>query len=106
MKEREGTRFLISMIPTSLFLILKQPKSQTFEEYIKLLPKWGKVLLCTFTERSYDFATLDTLLRMGTLLWFVTDGGVTGPLGCFGWVLVTSTKYYGKVKGNQRGIQS
>eukprot|EP00957_Ditylum_brightwellii_P199903 15239210-Ditylum_brightwellii.AAC.1 len=40
---------------------------------------------------------------MGIVLWFVTDGGVTGLSWYFGWVLAMSTKILWDGKGQSEG---
>eukprot|EP00957_Ditylum_brightwellii_P127909 9754392-Ditylum_brightwellii.AAC.1 len=66
----------------------------------------GSNALVVFMEKKYSYTNLDTHLKLGTILWFITDSGVKGPLGSFGWVIATSTQILCNKKGIQKEIQN
>eukprot|EP00957_Ditylum_brightwellii_P166431 12668690-Ditylum_brightwellii.AAC.1 len=94
----------------SMLQLKRQRKPRTFKAFISMLPHWEQVLLSYFNESEHSYASLDTHLELGTLLWFVTDGGVKGPFGYFGVVIATDTQIlwegYGHSQSNPDVVES
>eukprot|EP00957_Ditylum_brightwellii_P051164 3878748-Ditylum_brightwellii.AAC.1 len=102
-REKKGTRFQMGTTPQMIKHKKKSKQPNSFEEYIAQLPDWKKVLLNTFMEKNNDYKNLDTHLKIGTTLWFVTDGEVTGLIGYFGWVIATSIHILWEGRGHSEG---
>eukprot|EP00957_Ditylum_brightwellii_P115314 8793356-Ditylum_brightwellii.AAC.1 len=75
MHNKQGTRFLLCSVPSSILLWPKKAAPQTFAQYVLQLPKWEQVLLFNIQAMSHSYLMLNSHLTLGSRLWLVTDGG-------------------------------
>jgi hypothetical protein len=91
-------------------MLAKTTTCNTFQDYVKTLPKWDQALLLNVTEKSSTEPLYELLNQKRTTLLAVSDGGADVPnnYGSFGWVLGTSHEILWECKGFARGypIQS
>eukprot|EP00957_Ditylum_brightwellii_P003026 231190-Ditylum_brightwellii.AAC.1 len=62
----------------------KRKQPDTFQEYIKHIPKWERQLFL-YREHVKHPEDLKMQIMLGTALCYVTDGGADDGIGYFGW---------------------
>eukprot|EP00957_Ditylum_brightwellii_P016382 1231542-Ditylum_brightwellii.AAC.1 len=88
------------MASTPSTVLRKRHKTyKNFQTNIETLPKWEQILLTDISEKYNSYTNLKTHLKMGSALWIVTDRGMKGPLGYFGWVIAMDTQVLWEGKG-------
>eukprot|EP00957_Ditylum_brightwellii_P008878 672542-Ditylum_brightwellii.AAC.2 len=110
MHNKQGTRLLMCSVPSSLLLCSKKAAPQTFAQYVSQSPKWERVLLSNIKALSQSYLPLNSHLTLGSQLWLVTNRGVKGSLGYFGWVIAFTTHVlwqgYSQSQGNPDLMES
>jgi hypothetical protein len=78
-------------------------EATTWEEYISTLPEWEITLLQGCHQLDDRYPLWQYLMEPQAIIYAVSDGGVNGTIGTFGWVIATTSKVICRGKGRVFG---